>query len=215
MAVDARPHTPTPEEQREIRESHRDERDRKRLGWEIVTAVALCAYTVLTLIVICFTNQSLKLSKNALKASNAGVIVPDIGLSGDVLNVVFINRGKGNVVKFSTRYKITQERLPGESYIWTSEWIPAQHDLIQPDKGPNNYTVLDGFEKADWDLFLKQGEAMRVEGTFQYDNGFDETIRQSFCLVLIGQNQAFPCEDLQARLRFNLPPEQRWAKEKH
>jgi hypothetical protein len=152
-------------------------------------------------------DNSLKLSQNSLRATSAGVIVPNVGFQqgSGVVNIVFENRGKGNAWDVSASYRISAISLPESKQMRIYESRTASHPVIGPGEGSNNFTVLSPYARDDLDRFNNSLEAIKVEGTYQYGNSFTNMPRRNFCLIAMVGN-AIQCDDLAMRLRVNSDP---------
>jgi hypothetical protein len=188
---------------------------------EIGGAVLLAIYTFYTIRMYCANKKSadaaesaaktadgsLKLTRDSLRATSAGVIVPNIGFQqgAGVVNVVFENRGKGNAWSVSATYRITVVALRGNKPITTLNPKSVVYPIIIPGDGLNDFTILAPYTRHDLDNFNHFGEGVRVEGTVRYNNSFEDVPPRNFCLIAILGN-GIPCADLDMRLRANSDP---------
>ena len=148
-----------------------------------------------------------ELSRNSLKATNAGIIVPNLWFQqgSGVVNVVMENRGKGNAWGVTATYRVSLISLPKQTVIVILPPRTSIHPVPSPAEGPNDFTILPKYTRDDLLCFNNQQEAVRVEGDFRYDNSFEKMVNEPFCLIAMVGN-TIPCADLQMRLRVNSDP---------
>jgi hypothetical protein len=142
-----------------------------------------------------------------LRATSAGIISPTLGFQqgAGVVNVLFLNKGKGNAWDIQTDYRISLITLPTRRVIRGGITNIVKHPVVAPGEGTNNYTILPRFTREDMNCFNKQQEAVMVEGQFRYDNSFDKVESQPFCMVAMVGN-SIPCADLPMRILANSDP---------
>jgi hypothetical protein len=170
------------------------------------TMIFLIAYTALTLVVALTSVIGTVNTNRLLRATNAGVLKPELGLSRDTINLTFHNIGKGSVRKIAAKYRITWEHLPDESPIWASEWKSYAAAVEQAGEGEPNETIIPGFRiPEDWNAYIHSQTAIKVDGTAGYSDGFDNIPTHPFCIMTTGGGM-IQCDGLAVYLH-SLPPQ--------
>lgn len=148
-----------------------------------------------------------ELNRDSLKATSAGIIVPNMGFQqgSGVVNVVMENRGKGNAWDIETTYRVSLISLPRKNVILRLPPKTAVYPVVAPADGPGEFTILPKYTREDLLCFNRQQEAVQVEGEFRYGNSFDNVGNRKFCLIAMVGN-TIPCSALEMRLRVNSDP---------
>jgi hypothetical protein len=122
--------------------------------------------------------------------------IPDdlelFGRSGIGMN--FINIGKSPAHGFSADVVMKRETIPAYSVIGVaqqrhaakSRMAPYQESDAPPGSTPDSAHVsfdTSMFTRRDIDCFNSWKETIEVSGTFQYENGFGEVVRETFCFL--------------------------------
>ncbi|MGB8592532.1 MAG: hypothetical protein WA755_05820 [Candidatus Acidiferrales bacterium] len=209
--------TESNETQNSPNQSHQERQlqlDRKRFFVEIITLVVLFLYVTIAAFQWCamrkaneITRESLKLNERLIKETFAAVIVAEIGFTSDgTVNVGFENRGKVSTSN-AARYEITLESLPAEKPLLPEKsFTVTDHIPREGEKPmPNHYYELDGFTKEHLASYKNTLEAIRVSGTFQYDDGFGQTVTKQFCRVSVAFSN-MDCDAIGRYLRALHPP---------
>jgi len=173
---------------------------------EIIGAVSTLGLLVVNIFLMLSTQHSVNVAEKALRATNAGIIRPEVGLSRDTLNVTFHNIGKGSIRQVEAKYRITWERMPGEEPIWVSEWKSYKAAVEKAEEGEPNDTIIPGFRiPDDWNAYIHSQTAIKADGVIRYNDGFDEIPTYPFCVMTAGGGMV-QCNELAVHLH-SLPPQ--------
>jgi hypothetical protein len=161
VVVDASPPTPTPNKERESREERKDGRDKKRYRIEIITAVVLAAYTVVTGFMWWATKKAAEAATQAVEESRKANelsraifgtfgVTPQPGL--ERIAVDLGNSGRAIAIVSSLTIDMTIQNIADDSVIQheNKEW-----------KGP--ILVQSGFGK--WLKSKARGRTTRLAGS--------------------------------------------------
>jgi hypothetical protein len=181
---------PSPTERQEAREGRKEGRDRFNLIVQAVTALLVFVYATVVILQYCqlrkanqLTQDALLLNREVVRADLGAYVDADMGFAalGNTVNVGFVNHGKTNTT-LTAHYEITIESLPGESPLRTvtseniTDFVPREGEPAMP----NHFYEINGF---DLEAYRAVKQAIRVSGTFRYDDGFGEIFSKQFCLV--------------------------------
>jgi hypothetical protein len=127
------------------------------------------------------------------KANPWPQVVPD---DLDLLNytgigLTYVNVGKVKATNFVAEATLTRQILPSYKPLGIPE-----HKQIKAELKPNSQTSPEGSGDAaqirfdttmltghDIALLYDLGQTIEISGSFQYDNGFGDTVREAFCFL--------------------------------
>ncbi len=159
-----------------------------------------------------------KLTRTLLKGSYSDFINVDIGMSipqtpqselHTILNIGFENHGKMETTLHS-QYTITIITIPDKAFLRfvakdeKTDRVPRQGESPMP----NHYYKLRHLIPQDIPFLQSGYEAIKIEGTMEYDDGFGEIISTPICKISRGPSvgAALPCDEVDAYLPPPLNP---------
>lgn len=150
-----------------------------------------------------------------VKAANAAFFDPAFVMSPreGYVDIGFQNTGKVLARDFSAILVVSRKRVPEYSDIGDPQTIRIEQSQIPPLKPSAGQTVaLRGYGPDDLSRIEQMREVISVQGSFRYDNGFGDVVKQSVCVFYVdlhnphggGSSGFVPCED--AKSSFYLTP---------
>ena len=143
--------------------------------------------------------SSAQLNWQIMRSSNAAALAPRIGTNvadpvalAYGLSISFNNGGKVPAKNFRCEATMTRQTVPGYRTIGHTQRIAFGADQVRPWAGANSYgpaeTVygkfeLSSFTDRDMQSIHDMHETVEIEGTFQYEDGFQNTVKESFCFL--------------------------------
>ena len=172
---------------------------------ELAGVVLLAVYTIVTIMLYCATRQSTDLLKQQLIGSQSALIefTPILSLPDPVLSANFINQGASMAKSFKASISISRRSIPGNAPIGpVGRKIPIEQALIRPKRSAEGSVIYMENFSSEESAAIKDGrEVVTITGSFSYDNGFGEILRQGICSTYVSVNGSsgfMPCEDAES-----------------
>lgn len=152
-----------------------------------------------------------QLTDKIVKGGNAAFFEPTFAMSPSegYVDISFQNTGKVLAANFSTSLVVARKSIPEYKQLGESEIARIERSQIPPTKPSVGQTVaLKNYSSDDAARIHHMQEIISVEGSFQYDNGFGDLIKQSLCLWYVdlrnphggGSSGFMPCEDARSAI---------------
>jgi hypothetical protein len=132
--------------------------------------------------------DSFVLTKQALEGTQAAVLTVDVDYrsgdyrGGDYWALIISNTGKVAAPTLDVTVKVSRVNVSDGKILNTKEDHFSQTEVMPPPSP----AIVRGFETVD--LFersreiIEAEETFKIEGSIRYNNGFDRTVNQNFCL---------------------------------
>ena len=154
--------------------------------------------------------ESLRLARDSIKASESAFFAPSFSWSPveGYVDIGFQNSGKAVARKFSATLVVAKKTIPEFSGVGEAQTIHIERGQLPPIKPSAGQTVaLTDYSADDRDRIAKMTEVISVEGSFQYDNGFGDVIKESICqyyVELRNSSGFMPCEDARGAITLSV-----------
>ena len=158
------------------------------------------------------------LTRTLLKGSYSDFINVDMGMTipqndqslrHGTVNVGFENRGKMGTTLHS-KYTMTIITIPDKQFLRFVVTDDRIDRVGRQGEGPmpNHYYPLKNLIPQDIPLLQAGFEAVKIEGTMEYDDGFGDLITTPICKITRGfsTGAALPCDEIDAYLPLPLNP---------
>jgi hypothetical protein len=172
------------------------ERGKRRREWaalaiNLLTLLAVVAYASITFQMQTAMVETVKEAKRAnglqarLTKGTYGVTFDaqaDVSSDGSI-GLIFTNRGKVMSASLHATGKIVLETLPGYEPIGTPVPITVSGEQIDVGRIAMSRVHFDQLTKAHVDRIAQWREAVSIQGTVNYDNGFGDEVSSTFCFL--------------------------------
>jgi hypothetical protein len=161
------------------------------------------------------------LNERLIKGTYGVTFDPEAGFADGILTLIFTNKGKVSSARLEASAKVTPESIPGYVPMREPQSVALSATQIAEGRSASLEKHLEGFTKADTDRMARWKEAISIEGTITYDNGFGDEVSSTFCFLDVrwatgGDGQLImrplPCDTAKETVRIG-PQMQRAVKD--
>lgn len=129
-----------------------------------------------------------QLNAEIVKGQDAAFFEPTFVMSTSegYVDIGFQNTGKVLAHALSAALVITRKTVPGYQNIGPSQTVRIERSEIPPIKPSAGQTVaLQGYSQEDRVRIGQMLEIVSIEGSFQYNNGMGDLVKQPVCLIYV------------------------------